>query len=360
MDRLARITRGFGLDEPAVAELTGAFAAMSEPWGEAAATDLPPSDVSSDGSPVEFAVDLDERHPAVQFAVEPLPIDGTRDGASAAARRMMSMLVKRYGADDTRWRAVADLYLPERPARDHVAMYGAEIGRGRPLGFKVWFYPGVAGEEATGELLRRGLDRLAMPAAWDAVRAHARRGLDTDLPMLISLDLTADRSARVKVYFRHYDIGADALADLMGHQPGFVPKKIGELCRRVVGGDDLAEQPPVSCLTFTADEPGRVRAATLYLPLWRYASDDEVVRVRVGRLLRDQGRSPAAYHHGLEQVAGRPLDGGRGIHNYLSWQPGRHGPRFKVYWSPELRHINPPVRYRHEGPPTSVRRRVRP
>lgn len=350
-DRLARLARGVGLDGRTTAELTGAFAALTAPWGGAAAGDLPPSDVSPDGSPAEFAVDLGAAGPVVQFAVEPLPLGGT--GAPAAARRTMATLVERYGVDDARWRAVAGLYLPERAARAHVAMYGAEAGPGRPLSFKVWFYPGVTGPDAAGELVRRGLERLGMAGAWGAVRAHARRGLRADLPILLSLDLTAGRSARVKVYFRHYAVDADGLAALMARHPGFVPRRIGALWRSVTGDDGPGEQPPVSCLAFTAEHTARARAATLYLPLWRCAPDDEAVRARVADLLRDAGRSPERYHRGLARVAGRPLRAGRGLHSYLSWQPGHGGARLKVYWSPELRGIDPPARYGSRGTPSA-------
>jgi hypothetical protein len=88
----------------------------------------------------------------------------------------------------------------------------------------------------------------------------------------------------------------------------------------------------------------------LYLPLWTGLPDDEVIRDRIGDLLVSQGVGAGRYERALAEVATRPLRRARGIHNYLSWQPGTP-PRMKVYWSPELRGANPGRRYAREGRP---------
>jgi hypothetical protein len=112
--------------------------------------------------------------------------------------------------------------------------------------------------------------------------------------------------------------------------------------------DCLADQAPVSCLAFTGGGE-RPDAATLYIPMWTYAPQDEVVRTRVCQLLLGNGGSTRLYENALRDVAGRPLHLGRGPHNYVAWRPGGRRAPVKVYLSPELRHVNPAARYRQFG-----------
>ncbi|WP_406280429.1 tryptophan dimethylallyltransferase family protein [Embleya sp. NBC_00896] len=353
--RLENLTRRLDLGERAE-EIVAVFRTMTEPWGDARSGELPLSDVSPDGSPVEFAVDFDEADPAVQFAVEPMTPGGTAADASSAARRMMAGLATAYGTSDERWASLADLYLPDDPAGGHVAMYGAEIRRHGPVRFKVWFYPTVEGPDRALDLLGMGLDRLGLQAAWPAVLSHVRRDARRDLPFLLSLDLSASRAARIKIYFRHYDADADYLATLLEKQPGFDPDLTTGFCRLMTGhAEDLTVQPPVTCLTFTIADAREADAATLYVPLWTYAASDEVLRGRVCRLFASHGRSADRYEHVLGEIASRPPADGRGIHNYISWQPGRDRPRVKIYFSPELHDTNPPPRYRLDASDSSCR-----
>jgi hypothetical protein len=124
------------------------------------------------------------------------------------------------------------------------------------------------------------------------------------------------------------------------------PQRLAALTARP---DEGAVQPPVTCLSFRHGdaEPGDV---TLYLPLWTGLPDDEVVRGRVRGLLASQGVRPDRYDRALPEVAARPLRQARGMHNYLSWQPGKP-PRLKAYWSPELHGVNPAPRYLREDLP---------
>jgi hypothetical protein len=344
--RLEHVARAFDLGER-TENLVGVFHAMTAAWGGVSPQELPPSDVSADGSPVEVAVDLDDTAPAVQFAVEAVaPGDAPAD-RTAAARALMSRLVRGHAAGAAAWDAVADLFLPAQPVGQHIAMFGAELGRGGAVRFKVWFYLDVAGRGRALDLLAQGLERLQMTAAWPAVTRHMARSASVDAPFLLALDLWNDRTARTKIYFRHYETTAEQLADQLAPYRGFTSGPVAAFCRLMTGDvPNLGGQPPVTSLTFASPAPSVPGAATLYVPLWTYAPDDAVVRDRVRQLLAAQGRSSHRYERALAGMAGRPLAGARGIHNYISWRPGRPWPRMKVYWSPELRATNPPPRYR--------------
>ncbi|MEU4798742.1 tryptophan dimethylallyltransferase family protein [Streptomyces sp. NPDC023327] len=328
-----------------------AFDALTGSWGTATAAQLPESDVSSDGSPVEFAIGLDD-DPALQFAVEALrPGDRPVDRV-VSARATMAALVRRYGTDERRWARVADLYLPEKPATEHVAMFGAEVRRSGDAQFKVWFYPAVAGPERAAELCRRGLAAVGLGTAWPAVSAHMARGERLDRPVMFSLDLSADPAARVKLYFRHYATDAEGLAELMAPHPGFAPAPVRKFCETMLpeAAADLSAQPPVTCLSFTGARPATAVGATVYLPMWTYAPDDEAVRHRMKEALAACHRPAGLYERALREVASRPPAAGRGIHNYVAWRPGPGRPRLKAYFSPELRHTDPSARYGLDGP----------
>lgn len=344
--RLERVAAALQLGAP-TRDLVGVFRSMTAGWGGAPPEDLPASDVSADGSPVEVAIDLDDADPAVQVAVEAVaPGDAPAD-RTAAARALMARLVRTHAADEAAWSAVADLFLPAQPAGEHVAMFGAELGKSGATRFKVWFYLDVAGAGAALDLLADGLAQLGLGTTWPAVVRHMARGASVDVPFLLSLDLLDDSAARTKIYFRHYDTSAERLAAQLASYPGFHPGSVAAFCRLMTGdAADFAEQPPVTSLSFVSSAPRVPGATTLYVPLWTCAPNDAVVQARVRQLLATQHRSSERYDCALAGMAGRPLDHARGIHNYISWRPAAPWPRMKIYWSPELRAPNPPPRYR--------------
>lgn len=343
--RLAALATGLGLGDRS-AVCTEAFRDMTRSWGAATAAELAESDVSSDGSPLEFAVGFDDEL-ALQFAVEALSPGDRPVDRVVSARAAMDRLVRRHEADERRWAQVADLYLPEKPATEHVAMFGAEVRQHGDPQFKVWFYPAVGGPDRAAELCEQGLAAVGLGAAWTAVADHMPRGERLDRPVMFSLDLSAAPEARVKLYFRHYATDADRLAELMAPYPGFEASPVREFCRVMLPGAaaDLSPQPPVTCLSFTGARPTAAAGATVYLPMWTYAPDDEVVRRRMNDALAACGRPSAPYERALRAVANRPLDTARGIHNYVAWRPGPGRPRLKAYFSPELRHADPMARY---------------
>src|ERR1700678_1898183 len=143
---LQALARVLGIDF-ADAAVAGVFDAMACPWGETRPSALPMSDVSPDGSPIEFAIDLHPDAASVQIAVEPMATgdDDTPANRTLAARSAVARIARGYGADLSRWDAIAGLYLPEDAQARHVAMLGAEIGRSQNPSFKVWLYPGICG-----------------------------------------------------------------------------------------------------------------------------------------------------------------------------------------------------------------------
>ncbi|EDY48936.1 conserved hypothetical protein [Streptomyces clavuligerus] len=358
--QLRRLAAGTGL--AAQADLAvRVLHEMTTPWNTRAAADLPPSDVSADGSPVEFAAGIGGCDPSVQFAVEPMTADPGPDARARAARAVMARLAHRGWATAERWSAVADLFLCQEATGPHLAMYGAEFSGAGLAGCKVWFYPGCTGGDRAPALVREALGRVRLPGAWAAVVRHARGDFSGCRPILFSLDLSDRPTARTKIYFRHYGVRPDDLSALLADH-GFDAGETSAFCRLATGGGTaFSRQPPVTCLSFTAPG-GRPDAATLYVPLWVSAPDDATVQRRTHRVLSRLGVSPVLYDRCLAAVARRPLADALGLHNYLALRSGPVRHRVKCYWSPELRHTDPLPRYRttalpgtaHAGPVPQV------
>jgi hypothetical protein len=320
-------------------------------WGAAPIGGLPASDVSPDGSPAEFALAIDGADIALQVAIEPLTPDRP-DGFAArvsAAESVIARVATRYDIDVDRWLAVADTFLPTEGGRGSAVMVGAELGRTGPPLWKVWLYPGAGGDDDALYRVRQGLERLGCGPAWPVVRAHAARGFGDDQPVLFAVDLSRGRAHRVKVYFRHHHHRPSDLARHLSRYPGFARPAVRTFGETLTGGvDSFAVQAPVTCVTFCPGRSGSAAGVTVYFPLWTYPGDDQLLSSRVRTLLASEGIAPDRYDAALAEVAGRPLDEGTGIHNYLSWQPRGARSRVKVYFSPELRSTNPGPRYARE------------
>ncbi len=338
-------------------EFVATFRVMTDHWGAARPSDLPLSDVSPDGSPVEYAVDLNGDTPALQFAMEPLTA-GVPARDPGAARALMPLLAERHGAGTARWSAVADRLLLDDAHGPHVSMWGAEVRPGAPIRFKVWFYLDVTGPDGVFDLLYTALDRMGARHLWPVVQTHVHRP-GYDVPFLLSMDLADDPEARVKVYFRHFAADTEEVAAVLKTYPGFEPGEVRALCRTMTDGRrHFTVQPPVTCLSLFDVQTLERPPATLYIPLWTYAEHDGQVRRRIHRVLAAHPQALRRYDSVLAGIAHRELDEGTGIHNYLSWQPGRSRPRVKIYLSPEMHDVNPPPlgasqRDHHGGRPTA-------
>ncbi|MEU7640133.1 tryptophan dimethylallyltransferase family protein [Streptomyces sp. NPDC039016] len=331
------------------------FDAMTEPWGRLPVSQLEYSDVSPDGSPLEFAVDLSSREAVIQIAVEPMATQLGQSFAdrSSAAHEAVERLEAAFGVPTDQWEAIADVLLPRDGGQGHALMLGAELRASAPPSFKVWLYPGVLGTDRAPEVVFEALSRLGLQSSCSALARHAARGFDTDMPILFSLDLTTEREPRTKVYFRHYDCGPDMLARHLSIYPGFHSDRVSALGHALEGTGSMAgEQPPVTCLAFRRSRGPDPIGVTAYVPLWTCPAHDGEIRSRVAASLMAEGVRTGRYEAALHEVTARHLDTGRGIHNYISWQPGSGRPRMKVYFSPELRGLNPPLRYDRSHPDT--------
>ncbi|MFI8992972.1 tryptophan dimethylallyltransferase family protein [Streptomyces sp. NPDC053542] len=321
---------------------------LLSPWGRRRIAEQPDwhSDVCADGSPIEFSAAFSADCVKVRVLVEAIPDEPNTLAAQESAIELSQGLTRDFGAVDGRLAAVRDLFLPDDRPSGFAVMYAAIFApTGRPE-FKVYLNPS-ANHAMTGvERTREAMERLGFGKAWKAISAYARRGFDLDRIVYFGLDLTDGPESRIKVYFRHYDASPadlDARMEITAqHESGL----LGDFCRRLTGrAGKLKEQPLVSNLTFTAAGEHVPVSATVYVPLWRYAESDSIMRDRISSVMTDLGLSSACYRKLLNHMARRPLSDGRGIHTYASVRVHHGHPHLTTYWSSELYDRYPPARY---------------
>ncbi|WP_030665658.1 tryptophan dimethylallyltransferase family protein [Streptomyces rimosus] len=321
---------------------------MLTPWGNRRIGTRPDwrSDVCADGSPIEFSAAFSRECTQIRVLVEAVPDRPSTAAAQESALGLTRGLAEEFGAVDDRPAAVQDLFLPDGKPAGFAMMHAVVFSPDGEPEFKVYLNPDADRRMTAAERTRAALDRLGFGKAWAAVRAYASRGFDLDRIVYLGLDLLDGPQSRVKVYFRHYDIPPAELDARMGislqHETGF----LAEFCQALTGDGGAARpQPLVSNLTFTADGEHVPVSATLYVPLWVHAESDRTVRDRISSLMARMGLPAGRYRALLEQVARRPLSGGRGIHTYASARLQHGRPRMTTYWSSELYDRYPPARY---------------
>ncbi|WP_223838564.1 tryptophan dimethylallyltransferase family protein [Saccharopolyspora pogona] len=341
----AKLLKAAGLD---VATGESVLRDMIKPWGACQIGRQPSwySDVCADGSPLEFSAGFtDSGVGEIRVLTEAIPAIPDPVKAQIAARKLTQVLIENHGAAADRLNAVADLFLPARPSLDFAMMHGVIFKKNKAPEFKIYLNPAVDDTMTASERVRSALARLGLSQAWAAITDYARRGFDLDRVVYFGLDLSHEPGARIKVYFRHYDITSTeldtAMATVQSHQPG----ALEPFCRKLTGLDGrFSIQPLVSCLTFTSTTCIPV-AATAYVPLWTYADNDQEIHDRVRQTMLDASLPADRYSSLLHEIAGRPLDEGCGIHTYASLLTHRASYRMVLYWSAELYDRHPSPRY---------------
>jgi DMATS type aromatic prenyltransferase len=350
--RISELTRvlGFGPDDAARA--VDVVRRMTGPWGRWTIDAKPHwrSDACADGSPLEFSMAIDGGAPELRFLVESLSTTRSLAGMQEAARALTRELEAAYGLATDRLRTVEDLFFPKDPKGLTAMMHAVILRPGRAPDFKIYLNPMAHGIDRAPEVLKEALARFGFARAWRSVEQFARRGFDYDRIVYLSLDLLATSHARVKVYVRQYEATAAEIDEVMTVAPRHVTGQVESFCTDVSGHAGVFDKQALgTCLTYRAEDDERPTDATFYVPLWTYASNDEVTRLRIREALARRGLPTATYEAGLRAVARRPLEIANGIHTYCSMKLVDGRPRITVYWSPELYSSRPPECYQRDA-----------
>ncbi|WP_181785900.1 tryptophan dimethylallyltransferase family protein [Streptomyces phytophilus] len=288
--------------------------------------------ITTDTSPVEFSAAFGRTGTEVRVCVEAQPPRPTTADAQATASRLTRRLVEHAGISTRRLDAIRDLFLPGQDAQGWAMAHAVGLSEKSAPNFKVYLNANASPAMTADERVRVALERLGFGQAWEPLRAFADRGSDLDPVVYISLDLSDQPDARVKVYFLHRDITPahwdSKLAVLPAHRPGSVEEFATGLTQYT------GPQPVITNFTFTAQGGQRPESATAYVPLWHYVASDQVACDRVRHALTTNGIPDKDYRSLLSRVARKPLDESWGIHSFASIRLGHSGSPITVYLSP--------------------------
>ncbi|HEV8550011.1 MAG TPA: hypothetical protein VGQ57_13300, partial [Polyangiaceae bacterium] len=190
--------------------------------------------------------------------------------------------------------------------------------------------PRLVGRELAPEIVREALVRLGADYAWEELEPKLGR---TSELAYFSLDLASE--GRVKVYVAHP--GATAadidrvVRDTSGYHPGLAQRWIEEL----TGSPGPFEARPI--LTSHAfRSPLHAAEVTVHVPAQSYVADDAQALQRIAELLGPEARRLRA---GVDGMARRPLELGRGLLATVALRPVANGTRLTATLSPEAHAI---------------------
>lgn len=331
-DKLERLCRALGYEHLAP-KAARALEQMSSGWGALPILTVPywPSDITDDGTPVEFSVVLGGAQPELRLLVEPQQLPGDLQSNWQAGLKLTETLAVEQGASTRRFEEIRRLFAPD-PAQSarfsiwHSVAYGAS----GETSVKVYLNPAIAGREEAPSRVQQALDALGMSAAWSFLSEHV--GTLGDY-VYFALDMADTDSARVKVYAaydaRHVQEVDRRLAAAGMSSPG----ELAAWVESLTGGRAEPDSRPLQvCYSFWSGSaaPG----ATLYVPIRSSCNSD------ADALARTKGLLPlgdaAALERSVQAMIDRPLSAGRGMITYVARRVAADDPRVTIYLSPEL------------------------
>lgn len=354
------LCEGVGVPElaDAAAEL---FHTMCE-WSDWPAGDTPlwPTDVSDDGTPFEYSLAFDGGEPKVRFLMEAQQAELGAKASWAAGLRLAEQLGRLDQVDLTRFHLVTDLFAPcpEVSARFSL-WHGATLRPDGSAAFKVYFNPQIQGPAAARGLVKEAFERLGLREALDRLLGSLPEGGRNNRLVFFSLDLSKTAEARVKLYIAHDNATQDSvesdLAGVEGYQKGDAKDWIEQLVAR---DGPFDARPMLTCFGFTS--PKNPPAVTVYVPVRCYSPSDSHTIDRVCELLAPQ--DGLRLREGLDRMAGRPLDVGRGLVTYVALRRHASGLNITTYAAPEVYGICAarPSAYPREIPRHSMIQSLRP
>ena len=294
--RLQALCEAVGYDASDTETVKRFFSFMSSPWGARQIGHTPPwkSDITDDHTPYELSLALEDGRPEVRFLMEAQSASGPttlrstwEDGhcphraAEPGVRRPAGALQPgegsvRAGGSACPLRALARLLPQEQPGRHQ--------GLLQPRG---------QGPERANAVVQEALERLGLHGAWRCLSEQALRPDGQDQIIYFSLDLSAHRAARVKIYLAHRNITAEELESVMSLAHEYVPGEAWVFCQALKGHTGRVESSRslLTCLSFTSDDDERPASVTLHVPVRCHVRNDMETMERIRFLLEPQSFS---------------------------------------------------------------------
>ncbi|HEX5098703.1 MAG TPA: tryptophan dimethylallyltransferase family protein [Polyangiaceae bacterium] len=344
--KLEGLVRGLGIGAD-LGSATRLFELLTATWHDRPVTGTPlfSSDVTDDGTPFEFSVAFAAGRPLIRVLAEAqtAPFDA-ESGWTAGLELTRRLALTVPGVDLERFQRIQALYAPPSGSSSRFSLWHAgTVEADGTLSFKVYLNPRIAGASLAPEIVRETLVRLGADYAWSELEPKLRA---TSELLYVSLDLARSADARVKVYVAHPHATSGEIDELLrdecGYQPGLAARWIEELTGSAGTFD---ERPLLTCYAFRS--PHDAAEVTVHVPTRCYVGNDAESVLRAGELV---GPLATALRAGVEGMAGRPLEMGRGLVTYVSVRPVADGTRVTTYLAPEAHAISTP---RHSTLPMS-------
>jgi DMATS type aromatic prenyltransferase len=302
-----------------------------------------PSFVADDHTPVEFSVALAQNElPAVRMIVESLAEQPGLQENVTAALGVLDQLAEQHQLDLRQLDAVRDLFLPADPQGTFAFWYSLIIQPDVPPAIKVYLNPEVRGSESATSLVREGLGRLGLGAAYETVADHALRRDGLDRFSFFALDLMDEERARVKTYVAHEAAEIPDITNAAAAAPDVDPELLSDVVALACGGTGpFTGRPLMSSYTFMSGDTDRPSGYSLYIPVRDYVRDDLEACERVLAIMARCGLDTAPFVMALASMVRRPLADGVGLIAHVSLRLGRPRPGVTVYLSSEAYDVTP-------------------
>jgi hypothetical protein len=271
----------------------------------------------------------------VRFLLEAQGAPTTLRSSWEAALALNERLHRELGVCLERFEQVRELFEPVDARARFGLWHSVCVAPGGAPSFKVYLNPFARGPEGAEELVRRAFERLGCAEAWRFLSTVAMRRGSRDQPIYFSLDLSAHRAARIKVYLAHRDATAEDIDAVMALAPEYVPGEPRGFCQALHEGVGRfpGARPTLTCLSFTSDEPRHPSSITLHFPIRCYAANDADALRRIRPLLDAQSR--VLLERSVRALARRPLEDGVGLIQWVSMRRQGGGRRTTFYLATE-------------------------
>jgi len=205
--RLAALCEALGFEVALTDDAVKLFIALAGSWGRRAAESPPiwASDITDDHSPFKFSLALDGCRAELRFLLEVQGDEPSHATNWAAGLAMNRRLAREHDVDLSRLATIEELFAPTSACPRFSIWHAVSLRPAAAHAFKVYLNPQARGRASARATVEEALCRLGFASSI----AHLAPAGDRAEPRYFSLDLTARREARIKVYTAHFDATSD-------------------------------------------------------------------------------------------------------------------------------------------------------
>jgi len=294
--------------------------------------------ISDDHSPVEFSLAFPTgTAPRLRVLVEPGSTGRSLMESGQTGIEALTRLADRWNFSTAPVDAVRDLFIPASPSGAFALWCAIEFRDSGKHAVKAYLNPGAQGPARSASIIKEALERFGYEPAWPRLRDFAapRQENGKDEFLFFAVDLGDWERPRVKVYVRHHGASATFAAQVSRLTPGVDSGKVADFCREIGETERFPGRALISCFSFTEDAADIPTGHTIHVPVRGYATDDQVVRDRLVRILRAHAMDADLLDRSLQALTERSLDQGGGLISYVSLVQGVEAPRLTAYLSSE-------------------------